>query len=86
MLAINRNLKFLELSKDFEVSKADDLNLGGGYKVSAKDSNLVAFVYDGKVEYAVSGVYNSGSDFADIDIDALDRLRAFCEMLGKDAV
>lgn len=78
---MDRNLRFLELAKDFKVEKRE--GDGDSYMVSVNGGDLVAIIEDGAIDYCVSGVYNSGSDYATIDIEVLDRLRAFCEMLKE---
>jgi hypothetical protein len=80
-MTLDDRLKFLELAKDFTIEKPDYANADWEYKISAKDGVLVAFFDKGEFTYCVSGVYNSGSDHAAIDVDEFDRLRAFCEML-----
>lgn len=80
-MTLDSRLKFLELAKDFTIEKPDFANADWEYKISAKDGALVAFFDKGEFTYCVSGVYNSGSDYAAIDVDEFNRLRAFCEML-----
>ena len=74
-------LKFLELAKDFTIDKPDREDADWEYRILVKDGVLVAFFDKGEFTYCVSGVYNSGSSYAEIDVDEFDRLRAFCEML-----
>jgi len=80
-MTLDSRLKFLELAKDFTVDKPVHEDADWEYRISAKDGNLVAFFDKGEFTYCVSGVYNSGSSYAAIDVDEFDRLRAFCEML-----
>ena len=87
-MMINKwKLDLLELAKEFTVKKEED----GSYSVCFSgeeyaDSEVCAYIENnGSVRYYVTGVYNSGSDFAEIDITALEKLKEFCErMTGED--
>lgn len=80
-MTLDSRLKFLELAKDFTIDKPVHEDADWEYRISAKDGNLVAFFDKGEFSYYVSGVYNSGSSYAEIDAGEFDRLRAFCETL-----
>lgn len=80
-MTLDDRLKFLELAKDFTIEKPNYSDLDWDYKVTMKNSELVAFFGEDGLTYHVSGVYNSGKDYKEIDPEAFDRLRAFCEML-----
>lgn len=72
-------LELLRLSKDFEVQKQ-----GKVYEVYCKNSDLEAFIReDGEIHYYVGGVYNSGSASALIEMDKLQELVKFCELMVK---
>lgn len=55
----------------------------GDYIVENERSNLVAIIdmKTGIVEYCVTGVYNSGDDWATIDIEELNSLKMLCDRL-----
>ena len=81
---LKKSLDFLALAKDYEIDKSpggDDWD----FKVSEKDGDLVAFHEKGRFNYYVSGVYNSGGDFAYIDIKRLGKLVAFCKYLEEQS-
>lgn len=53
-----------------------------GYDVIDKNSDIVAEITDGiDITYYLSGCYNSGCDYKEIDVDALINIRNFCDML-----
>lgn len=77
---IKKKLDWLAQASKFNIRKTSD----GHYEVEFSDDtkNLVALIYnDGNIVYCVTGVYNSGCDWADIDIDALLELKSYCEGL-----
>lgn len=77
---INDKLELLSMEKKFTVSKRND----GGYDVDHKTEDIGAVIYvNGEIQYFVTGIYNSGTDFAEIDIEALNDLKRFCEMMAK---
>lgn len=78
---MNNALDFLERANHYTIEKQDD----GSYMVSTKDySNLVAFISsDWTIDYCISDVYNSGSNFAMIDVDELNYLIEFCNFLQE---
>lgn len=82
---ITAKLRFLELARGFDVTRnsGDD-----GYDIQEKDGTMVALIVEGDaiedVRYFISGVYNSGSEFAEIDMYELTRLKEFCELLMKE--
>lgn len=73
-------LELLSLSNKFEVKKTDN-----GYDVEHNECNLSAYItHDKKVTYYVGGCYNSGSEYVEFDIDYLDQLREFCNLMIKE--
>ena len=75
-------LDMLDLAKDFTVIKLSE-KYDDDYKVESKNSDLVAFINETSIKYAVSGVYNSGSNLVEIDIEDLNKLVKFCEFVVK---
>lgn len=74
-------LKLLSAAKEYEIERRSD----AGYDVVDAEHSLAAFVPDdGETKYYVTGVYNSGSDWQEIDVKALGRLRGFCGSLSKE--
>ena len=72
-------LKLLALGQDFIINKKNE-----GYTINDKKSNLEAFIKnDKKIKYYISGVYNSGVDYVEIDVERLSKLKEFCEMMIK---
>ena len=77
---INDKLELLSMAKQFMVSKRTD----GGYDIDHKTENVAAVVFvNGEIQYYVTGIYNSGTDWEEIDIEALNDLKRFCEMMAK---
>lgn len=73
-MTLAEKLKFLDRSKGFTVNY-------GEQESQIEGENVSAVIDSYGVTYYVSGVYNSGTDYAEIDIDELMRLKEFCEML-----
>ena len=77
---INDKLELLSMAENFMVSKRND----GGYDIDHKKEDIGAVIYvNGEIQYFVTGIYNSGTDWAEIDIEALNDLKRFCEMMAK---
>lgn len=73
-------LKLLYAAKEYKIERSSD---GYGYDIADTEHSLAAFIPDGgKARYFVTGAYNSGIDWLEIDVKALDRLRSFCESLS----
>ena len=74
---MKNKLELLALAKDFEITKGDE-----EYEVSCNTSGLTAFInLSGKTKYYVSDVYNCGINFAEINMEALRKLEAFCRLM-----
>ena len=74
-------LLFLSKAKDFEIIKAKD-----GYEVHNKDGecDLVAFISNDKtIKYYLTGLYNTGLNWHEINFEELENLKIFCEMIIK---
>ena len=77
---ISDKLELLSMAEQFIVSKRTD----GGYDIDHKTENVGAVVFiNGEIQYYVTGIYDSGTDWAEIDMDALMELKKFCEMMAK---
>lgn len=76
--SISEKLKFLDRSKGFTVNY-------GEQESQIEGENVSAVIDSYGVTYYVSGVYNSGTDYAEIDMNELMRLKEFCELLVKGA-
>lgn len=73
------NLELLNLGKYFSVSRDPKTR---SYEIQSKDSSLAAIITEEKkITYYVTGCYDSGIDWLDIDIEKLDKLRSFCELM-----
>lgn len=84
MSDIEKSLRLLALAERYTV---EDSRFGEGYTITPKDGSRIQARYDGyDLEYFVTGVYNSGSNIVEIDVEELDALREFCEsLIGGDA-
>lgn len=83
MKTLDKSLHMLSQANDFTVEKIEKEQEPVEYKISDKQSDLVAFWEDGKFKFYVSGVYNSGADFAEIDTGRLYELYQFCSYLSE---
>lgn len=80
---LKSNLKFIEMSKDFEVKEVED----GIYEIefnNAKEYDITALVDTNKekISYFVSGCYNSGMDWIEIDIERFNKMMAYVKLIG----
>lgn len=76
---INDKLELLSMAEQFMVRKSCD-----GYCIEHKIENIGAVIYkNGEIKYFVTGIYNSGTDWEEIDIEALNDLKRFCEMMAR---
>ena len=65
------NYKFKKTEEDYEI---EDVNNSLGAIINEDDG----------VTYYVTGVYNSGTDWEEINTEALEDLKKLCESLAKD--
>ena len=81
---MENNLKLLSLAKHFDVNQVIENTY---YTVRAKNSNLIAGIHpkENEVDYVViteDTVY--ADEFIKIDIEDLNKLQEFCELLMKE--
>lgn len=81
---MKNNLKLLFLSKDFDINQIIENTY---YTVRLKNSNLMVAINpkENKVDYVViteDTVY--ADEFIKIDIEDLNKLQEFCELLMKE--
>ena len=81
---MKNNLKLLFLSKHFDVNQVIENTY---YTVRAKNSNLIAGIHpkENEIDYVViteDTVY--ADEFIKIDIEDLNKLQEFCELLMKE--
>lgn len=81
---MENNLKLLSLAKHFDVNQVIE---NAYYTVRAKNSNLIAGIHpkENKMDYVViteDTVY--ADEFIKIDIEDLNKLQEFCELLMKE--
>lgn len=70
-------LKIIDLAQRFTITKTEQ-----EYEIESNDSNIAASIdEEGEIQYFVTGVYNSGSDWFDINIEALDELKELCHLV-----
>lgn len=72
-------LEMVEMASRFHIKKID-----GSYEIESNKENIAALVsHDGKTSFFVTGVYNSGVDWAEIEMESLKELIQFCKMIKK---
>lgn len=75
-------IELMDLLQTYIVNKLED-----GYEIEHKMESLSAFIsFEGEVKYFVSGVYNSGSDWEEIDIKELNKLVKTCNLISEKVV
>lgn len=77
---IEDSLSLIALAKDFKVTAHGN----NCFTVEDEEHNLEAVYEEGEWSYHVTGVYNSGSDRAKVNIGALKKLVEFTEHLGRE--
>lgn len=80
---VKDNLTLIKYASKFSVEETGNnvLQIAEPYAEVAAEIN----VNDGKISYYVTGVYNSGSNWAEINMNQLNRLKEFCEaIVGGD--
>ena len=76
---MNDKLELLSYSEKFKITKKDD-----GYEIYHMKEDLGAFITNkNQITYYRTDCYDSGSDWLDININALQELKAFCELMVK---
>lgn len=80
-MSIENTLGFLETASKFDIKSLGD----GDYEVRLRDSasGPMAQYHYGLWDYYLTDCYNSGTDEIPIDIEELDELRDFCQILSR---
>ena len=77
---MNKNLELLSYSRKFEVTK----NSENEYEISHKMTNLGAIINQkNEIKYYVTGCYDSGCDWKNIELEYFMELKEFCELMIK---
>lgn len=80
---MENNLKLLSLAKDFDVTYISDKSY---YNINYKSTKLVARIYpkENRVEYGmiIGDVYYE--EFIEINMENLNKLQQFCELLMEE--
>ena len=80
-MKIEDSLNFLALAKDFKVTAHGD----NCFTVEDEEHDLEAVYEEGGWRYYVTGVYDSGCNEAEIDMEEFHKLVNFTRLLGGDA-
>lgn len=73
----------MELSKLFIVTSTGEDKYLVEEANSDSDYPFFASYYKGEWTYSMSGVGNHGTDWVGIDVDRLEKLKRFCELISK---
>jgi hypothetical protein len=76
---MNKALELIEYAKYFNVRKEKSET----YYVEMKETDLAATIEGEEITYYLTGCYNSGADWLDIDIEELCKLKKFCELMTQ---
>lgn len=72
---MNKKLELLSLAKEFTISKnKDDMYIVG-------IGDLEAVIEGDSIEYYITGIYNSGVNSCEIEIEELNKLIKFCNLM-----
>lgn len=78
-------LNLLAKNKRFDIENCGDNCFVISFKNNEFYEPIEAYInQDGEVEYYMVGIYNSGTDFIDINMDALKMLEKFVNLLKND--
>ena len=85
---LNSKLELLALADEFCIDKIKD-----GYEVTFKtpkadwlENDVAAFIKENKITYYVTNCENSISDWCEIDIERLNKLKEFCELMCEEKI
>lgn len=72
--------KLLNLGSNFTITETSD-----GYDVEVRDADLLAHVNIEflQIKYYVTDCYNCGTQYLEIDMESLSKLKEFCELIIK---
>ena len=77
---MNKNLELLSYSRKFQIKKTEE----NVYKIEHTMTNLGATINkDNEIKYYVTGCYDSGCDWEQIDLEYFIELKEFCELMIK---
>lgn len=78
-------LKLLAKNKSFDIENCGNKCFVISFKNNEFYEPIEAYInQDGEVEYYMVGIYNSGVDFIDINMDSLKMLEEFVNLLKND--
>lgn len=80
-MSIQENLMLLSMSAKFKVTSASEDTYQVTFKEDLDNHPLQAVYEDGEWSYYMGGIYNSGLNWAEIDISKLNELIAFTKSL-----
>ena len=80
---VKEKLDFLSMAEDFVVTKYEDGD-NVWYRIDSESSDLCCFIRGSQTTFCVSGVYNSGQDLVDIDLEDLKKLQKFVKFLTDE--
>ena len=74
-------LRLMELSKNYSIRKVSN----GNYEIMDKECSLACSIdKNNKVTFYVTGCYDSGIDWLDINIERLDMFREFIDKIKEE--
>lgn len=76
-------LNLLSFVEKFKVEKCED----DTFRIEHKDGYVGAYINsDETIEYYITGCYNSGVDWVEIDVEALFELKKFCGLMIEQVI
>lgn len=78
-------LRLVELGNRYIITRNVDADTQQiDYDIESKVSSIACSIdLESRIKYYVTGVYNSGSQYAEIEMDALMELKEFAELIIK---
>lgn len=81
---MKEKLDLLAYGQNYTITKKVKTSYSkAGYEIET-DTNLAAFISENKeITYYVTGCYNSNCDWISFDVNKLEELKKFCELMVK---
>lgn len=79
---VKDKLELLSMAEGYMIKKKQ--GYAQTYEVQHDTAEVGAIISGDMIQYYITGVYNNCADWEEIDMDALMKLKKFCEFLVKE--
>lgn len=77
---MNEKLELLSYADKYHINKKSQ----DRYEIFAKDTDIVAVINKNEITYYITGCYDSGIDWLEINMKAIEELKEFCNLMIKE--